>query len=320
MSRPVLSAPRGGRALAGLLAAFAVAGCGVRIDGPPPPLPSPDRDESVRQHAAVLAEQIADAAGRLGAAEPAEDDVDQVAAHARAHLDALGGVWRPPTWATTSPGAATPPGSVASSASTPDAAPSRDEVADLVSAAAEASCDGALDVEAAELATLLASVCLAQRRAAGVLGAELDALGEPDDEPAGAGLVADGFVGSADVASLARALDAAGFAHEVAAARTSGLRRAELARRAQAHRETAQLLLTAARTVGTPDDPRRAAYALSDRVPDPGEVETEVLAAWTAVLGTADAAGRGAVLVEMDTAARAAAEWGAPPDPFPGLG
>ncbi len=42
-------------------------------------------------------------------------------------------------------------------------------------------------------------------------------------------------------------------------------------------------------------------------------------AAWTAVLGTADAAGRGAVLVEMDRAARAAAEWGAPPDPFPGL-
>ncbi len=71
-------------------------------------------------------------------------------------------------------------------------------------------------------------------------------------------------VGAADLATLVESEDAAGYGYEVRAAQSEGdVRTAAVARAAQ-HRARAQGWALAAGTDGTPQDPRRVAYALPD--------------------------------------------------------
>lgn len=307
---------RGGRTLGALILAtvLGVAGCGVRLDGPPPELPSPDAAESARQGAAERAEETAVIAGAARGAGTESDELVRVEAQARAHLAALGDVWRPPAWATASEPGPTP------SVEPGGPVPSAEEVAARLRLSAVATCRDAVALEPGDLVTLLASICLAQRGTAQQLGEEVPELaGTSGSDAARAEALGAALGTSGDAVTLAGALDAAGFALEVAAARSSGDRRARLADRAHAHRDTARVLLEAAETIGSDDDPRRAAYSLEGGPPDPAEVETEVLAAWAAVVGSVPAAHRGVVLGEMATAAEAAAAWGAPTVAFPGL-
>jgi hypothetical protein len=285
---------------------LALTGCGVRLDTPPPALPSPGADETARQGAAERATAVA-ALAQEAATDAAGADVavlDRIASDARAHADALGGVWAPPDWATTAgmptptpsptsgPGETAPPVAPTSTAQPapadpsdrtgPPAAPGAADVARALAASAERTCADAVAVEPADLASLLASICLAQRRGATALGdAVPDLAGTPGAEERAAALAA----ADLDALALSRALDAAGFALEVAAARSAGATRDDLVERAEDHRTTAELLLEAAGVLSTDEDPRRAAYDLEDGRAEPADVESGVLAAWSAAFG-----------------------------------
>ena len=301
---------------------LAVSGCGVRLDSPPPPLPTAGPAEAARQAAAQRSERLAAlATSVLGGAGEGDAELERVAEQAAEHVVALGGVWVPPDWAEPT-GAGEPAGpsepTDPASAASPDP-PTAADVARALLASAESTCGDAITVDPADLATLLASICLAQDRAATSLG---EALGDPPGMPGPAereAALRAAVEAVPETSSLARSLDAAGCALEVEAARSTGPARTELADRARAHRATALLLLETAGTLGTAEDPRRAAYSLDEDASDPAAVETEVLAAWTAVVGSVPAAVRGAALAEMVTAERAAHEWGAPATTFPGL-
>lgn len=350
---------RGGRAVAigGLAAALALSGCGVRLETPPPPIPSADAAEAARQDAATRSEDLATLAGAAlatgtGAADSLADTLARVATDAKAHAGALGGVWTPPAWATTPPGADEVPAATPSQDSTPgggsvtagagtSASPSGSPAVVLgaLATASLAACGDAVVLEPADLARLLASICLAQDAAARALAAAsgLDApapgartvveraAADPtptEGPPAFPSTLARGE----DGLPLARSLDAAGYALEVAAARASGADRDALAGRAREHRAEARALVAAAGALGTPEDPRRAAYDLPEvdgATPGPAalaaDAETGVLAAWTATFGDAPVSARALVLAEMVTAAAAATGWGAPPSTFPGL-
>ncbi len=321
-----------------VVVALALSGCGLRLEGPPPPLPSPDAAETARQGAAERAVAIAGLAdaSAVGVDDPVSAALARVSADSSAHADALGGVWAPPAWASPDPEAddgaddgAPDPG--------PSAVAEPSAVLDALTASAALTCADAVVVEPADLATLLASICLAQddqaEALAGALGADAPPSAvaattspEPAEPPAQA--VAD-VPGALE---LARALDAAGYALEVAAARSAGPDRATMVDRAALHRTTAQAIIAGSGALGTADDPRRAAYDLgSAQAPDGSAavagdvaaeaagVETDVLAAWTSVFGDVAAQERPAVLAEMAAAEAVAAGWGAPSSTFPGL-
>lgn len=318
-------AARPGR-VAGAVVLGLLAGCGVRIDGPPPPVPSPSPAEMMRQAAAERAARLIALAEAAEAADERHAEVLRgVAADSRTHLAALGGLWAPPDWATAPPTDASktpePAGTTpAPWAPVPEPGPGTADVAHELAGAAEATCSDATAADDPDLVALLASICLAQRRAAGEAGAaapDLPGGQVPEDQRDEA--VTRALAGTPEAADLVRALDAAGFALEVAAARADGGLRRSLAERAEAHRAGAERLAVAAGLPGTDADPRLAAYALGDGGVDPGRVEAEVLTAWAAVVGHTAGEGREAALLEMSGAADAARTWGAPDGPLPGL-
>lgn len=302
-------------------------GCGVRIDGPPPALPSPSPAETMRQAAAERAEELIALAEAAAPLAPADEEVlERVAGDSRDHLVALGGLWEPPEWATPSPRAST--GTIAEGSPTdgrsagPSAGPVMEpaEVVRALAEAADAACADATGAEPADLAAVLASICLAQRRSVAELRGstpELPGAGQPEEEREQ--VLFSALAGVPDAADLALALDSAGFALEVAAARAEPGTRSALAARAAWHREAAELLVQATGSVGTAADPRLAAYALGGAAVDTGEVEADVLSAWSAVVGDVRGDAREAVLLEMSRADDAARSWGAPHDPLPGL-
>ncbi|WNB84908.1 hypothetical protein [Cellulomonas sp. ATA003] len=165
-----------------------VAGCGVRLETPPPAAPSPDAQESARQRASADAVALEVLAGPADAPpDPAADPLGAaraaVAADARVHLDALGGLYHPDP-ATTPPadgddtrtttgtstrtdtgtaadatGASPTPGTAA--APVPEPAPAAPEV--LASALTEAAATARADADAVAdgpLARLLASIAV----------------------------------------------------------------------------------------------------------------------------------------------------------------
>lgn len=302
-----------------------LAGCGLRLEAPPPELPSPDAAEVARQGAAARAEALADLASDTAAGLPdavVAAALDRVADDAAAHAAALGGVWSPPTWAEPTPDDSTP-----DAADVTPAIPDAGTVLDAVLNGAVLTCADAVVSADPDLAVLLASICLAQEDAGRDLAAAI-AVETPPVRPAptsdGGDSAAEalGDVGAA--LGLARALDAAGYALEVAAARTTGADREVLAARAAGHRADAQALVAAAGALGTTNDPRRAAYDLdavrsSNAAALAAAVETDVLAAWAAAFGDAPLEARAAVLDEMATAHAAGQGWGAPSSAFPGL-
>lgn len=307
------TAPAAG-ALALVTVLLALTGCSVRLDTPPDPVPTPDAAESLRAELAESTETLitlAHAAAEDTARENAGEDGNTATAElialadaSTAHLEALGGIWTPP-----------PRPEDPSPTPAPEITATPEDVLTALTEAAtgvqEALAEPLWEPEAA---TLLASIALyrdgALTRLASALGTEPPARPEPD------GHLPEQL--DATTAPLCRTLDALGYAYEVQAARSSGDLRERAATRAEQRRALAEQVAVLAGYDGTADDPRQASYAVGE---DLGETiarwQAELVPAWLALIGPAEAADRATLL----TWARAAADLAPPPanEPFPGL-
>jgi len=282
------------RLLALVLAAVALTGCGVRIDGPDPSPSAPTLDEVLRQREALRAEALAATdGGDLGT---------QVTAHAARQLEALGGVW-----------IAWPQGD----GPTPTPAPSADVVVapgaegllaaldrttpDLVAATGE--------VATPELARLFAAIATARTADAEGLAGALGAARELPALPV--------EIHSADPA-VARALDAAAWVLEAAAARSraAGEDPGPLTERASLLRGLGEFVVTANGWSGTPGDPREAWYPL-DAADDLAGLEADLARVLVAAVGAPE--GRDGLLQAARNCAALAARGGADVGPLPGL-
>lgn len=365
-ARRTRPAARAGRLLAAvtvLATGVLAAGCGVRLDTPPPTEPSPDTVEVLRSGAVddalAVAALVADVTPRV--TDPAALAVlGEAAAFAEQHVDALGGLYDSglehpaepesgagsgttetgtPGAGTTTPGTdgtASDPGTAgtgtdaagtdaagtdAAGAPAPGTATTDDVVTALVGAAERtgAAADASPD---ARLARLLASVAAsehvsAQRLAAATGSTAAAGLAEPppvDEAPGG--------VGAADLATLVESEDAAGYGYEVRAAQSEGdVRTAAVARAAQ-HRARAQGWALAAGTDGTPQDPRRVAYALPDDTDAAAlarQVESGLARTYASLVAAAAPTSRAEAVALLADAWAAAVAWGEAPVAFPGL-
>ncbi|MDF9876851.1 DUF4439 domain-containing protein [Cellulosimicrobium cellulans] len=355
-SRPRRTPRPGGRLLAAvtvLATGVLAAGCGVRLETPPPTEPSPDAVEELRAGAVDDALAVADLVADVtpGVTDPATlAALEEAAAFAEQHADALGGVYDSglddldlpagdPTSTAPAGGTDEPAddaagteedGSEADRAEadgTTDApgdgaATTDDVVVALVEAAQRtgASADAATD---AGLARLLASVATsehvsAQRLAALTGSAAADGLvtTAPPVEEAPAG------IGAADLATLVETEDAAGYAYEVRAAQSEDDARTAAVARAAEHRARGQAWALAAGTDGTAQDPRRVAYVLPDDADVAAlarQVESSLAQTYASLVAAAAPTSRAeAVALLVDSWASAVA-WGEAPVAFPGL-
>ncbi|TDE88299.1 hypothetical protein EXU48_23735 [Occultella glacieicola] len=325
-----------GRRLGVVLVAAAVllSGCGVRLDDPPPQVPSPGPGEILRQGAALeaadlqaLAESAGADAGPDGAAGDLASDLAHIAADAATHLDDLGGVWTPPPRPTATtddqPEPSDEPGDEPTGGDpTPsDPATAEDVLAALESSSADArAADPAAD---ADLATLLASISINRALWAAELRTDLGLPTGADGsaDPAAADL---GIPASlpASAAPVGRTLDALGYTQEIIAARAEGTARTGAAAAAITLREMAEDVAVATGVDGTDADPRAAAYAvdLEDLQATRTGLIAELLPGWLTAVPDADPAVR-APLIALATQA---AFLGQDPDArvatYPGLG
>lgn len=300
------------RLVALLAAAGLVGACGdLRLETPPPPTPSPDAVEQVRdataRDAVALAEAAADAAER----EPVEvaGVLVQVAEASQAHAAALGGVYEPFPGATAQPrdgghdagtGGGADDGSAAPTEAptatptvtptvTPGATPAPHAdaahvLALLEAAVARAAADADTVVDG-DLARLLGSVAVSRRLLADAL-ALASGGGEATTPPTAAPLTGPAAVpdelpaglAADDVVALVLSEDAAGMVWEVVAARSGDQARAAAAARARVHRERAEAWATTAGFAGTADDPRRSAYDLPAELTAAGATQEAVAA------------------------------------------
>ncbi|WP_175009598.1 DUF4439 domain-containing protein [Cellulosimicrobium sp. TH-20] len=360
-ARRTRPAARAGRLLAAvtvLATSVLAAGCGVRLDTPPPTEPSPDTVEVLRSGAVDdalgVAALVADVTPRV--TDPAALAVlGEAAAFADRHVDALGGVYDSglehpaepesgagsgttetgtPGAGTTTPGTdgtASDPGAAgtgtdaagtdAAGTPAPGTATTDDVVTALVGAAERtgAAADASPD---ARLARLLASVAASEHVSAQRLAAATGStVAAGPDEPPPVD-EAPGGVGAADLATLVESEDAAGYGYEVRAAQSEGdVRTAAVARAAQ-HRARAQGWALAAGTDGTPQDPRRVAYALPDDT-DPAafarHVESGLARTYASLVAAAALTSRAEAVALLADAWANAVAWGEPPVAFPGL-
>ncbi|MFC4556088.1 hypothetical protein [Georgenia faecalis] len=300
-ARPIRTATRRAAAVA---AVFLLTGCGVRVDSPPPTVPSPGPAEVARQDAATSATELAAAATAAGAAADAttREVLTRVADAARVHAEALGGVWEP--WPGSGPGATAPPEETASetASTTPPAAGAQPaDVLAALAAGAWQAWDAATSPDASTdgRAALLGAVALSRTHAATELAA---ALGEgPPDLPAGAPL--------ATVPPAARdAVDAARYAYEVVAARSSGAQREACLERARS------LATLAGRPGGTVYDVTgplaSPSPGLSPEATLAAEAELDLVTAFLAELDAAAPAERAELLAAALDAADRARAWG----------
>jgi len=322
------------------------AGCGVRLETPPPAEPSPDAVEVLRagavDDALTVAGLVADVTP--GVTDPATlATLEEVAAFAARHVDALGGVYdsglddldRPDDGSTTTAPAQgadetadDAPGTTDATTDGPTDGPgdgavtTDDVVVALVEAArrTSASADASTD---AGLARLLASVAAsehvsAQRLAALTGSAAADELvtTAPPVEEAPAG------IGAADLATLVETEDAAGYAYEVRAAQSEDDARTAAVARAAEHRARGQAWALVAGTDGTAQDPRRVAYVLpndADVAALARQVESGLAQTYASLVAMAAPASRAeAVALLVDSWASAVA-WGEAPVALPGL-
>ncbi|MFD6137392.1 DUF4439 domain-containing protein [Isoptericola sp. NPDC060257] len=127
-----------------------------------------------------------------------------------------------------------------------------------------------------------------------------------------------------DLSTLVVSEDATRYALQLRAAIGSGTTRDRLLERVAVHAQRADGWAAVAGTQATADDPRRAAYAVP-RVAEQGDkalvidLENDLATDYATLVGTT-AAGTRAVLVDLlvDSAV-ALDDWGAEPEPFPGL-
>ncbi|WP_157759615.1 DUF4439 domain-containing protein [Cellulosimicrobium cellulans] len=347
--RPRRTPRPGGRVLAAvtvLTAAVLAAGCGVRLETPPPTEPSPDAVEVLRAGAVDDALAVADLVADVtpSVTDPATlAALAEVAAFAEQHADALGGVYDSGLGDLDLPGddpaASAPaddaggeraeddPAGVQAESGATDApaagAPTTDDVVVALVEAAQrtgASADASTD---AGLARLLASVATSEhvsaRRLAALTGSTaadgLVTTAAPVEEaPAG--------VGAADLATLVESEDAAGYAFEVRAAQSEGDARTAAVARAAEHRARGQAWALAAGTDGTTQDPRRVAYVLPDDADLAAlarQVESGLAQTYASLVATAAPTSRAEPTALLVDSWASAVAWGEEPVAFPGL-
>ncbi|MDQ0423831.1 DUF4439 domain-containing protein [Cellulomonas iranensis] len=346
-SAPAPSAPRHRaraarptRAAALLLAgALVLAGCGLRLETPPPAEPTPDATEQVRARTVGDALALASAAAALsaqGVDEAVRPVLDDVAAFSTRHVEELGGVYES--------GLPDP-----SPTATPTPAPELPEdVATLLtalSADADAATRDADAVPDGALARLVGSVAVARdaltdrlAAAAGLPRPDRAPATDDDAEPAAApdasapttdapdDATSPAPDGAPEAAAVALAHDEAAWTFTVLAARSADDRRAALLAAAARHEAASDRWATAAGVAGRPTDPRRAAYALPAALDDPAvadalprTLEQAVADACAAAVATAAPGARGDALTCLREATSAATAAGAAVVPFPGM-
>lgn len=334
-----------------LLALLVLSGCGLRLEGPGPVEPVPDADEVSRQ--AMVADTLAiQAAAEQALAGTAADTPEaaaltQIIDFADLHSAALGGVY---SSGIEEDGDGTSgdqgqtslePGSVPSAeggdvaTATPTAttpATSSDVVSLLAQSAARAR--GSLATpDDGLLARVYASIAASQLDSARALAAltavdfvlpESFTTQMPSDLPLN--------LSAADVSTVVRSEDAAGYAYEVMAARLTDSARALAQARAEVHRERAQTWAELASLDGTASDPRQVAYALPATA-DGGsalaspetmaqlavDLEDTLATTYATLTGQVDAENRAAMADLLADSSAAARAWGAPLAPFPGM-
>lgn len=309
-----------------LLLGPALAGCDVRWETPPPSPLVPDATEQARQRAAEQAAELSELAGAAvtGAPEAEAAVLTRVVEVAAEHLVALGGVHDPGPSASAGPSATPTP---SGTATVPPAVTTADVLALLGESAASAREDASA-VPDGPLGRLLASVATARLLLGDALSAAaalpVDAaepLEVPAEVPTG--------VTDRDLVLLTASEDAAGFAWEVAAARSQGDARTTAAARAAQHRARAAAWAVLAGVSGTGTDPRRSAYDLPEalRVPSPAADVAAALAAledglagsYSTLVASAEPGSRDAVVDALVDAARAAAGLRGATSPVPAL-
>lgn len=310
-----------------LATVLALAGCGLRLETPPPEPLVPDAVELVRsrtvEDALALAAGATDLVAARAAAATPDDALTQVladvTAFSTAHAEQLGGVY--------DSGLPTP-------SPTPAATPTRTPVADaaalleLVATAAGTARTDADAVEDGQLARLLGSVATARASLRDRLGAATGVTPpEPvDPAPSPAASVQPGPLPPETYADLVVAEDEVGYAYEVIAAKLTGDARAAAQADAAAHRGRAETWARESGIDGTAIDPRRTAYALPGGIDDPAvaaelgrTLELRLTVAYASAVAVAPAGARLAVLEALRTADAEAVAHGAPPVAFPGL-
>ncbi|PFG19329.1 hypothetical protein ATL40_0888 [Serinibacter salmoneus] len=271
-------------------AAVLLAGCGVRLDTPPQPLPTADAAESAR--ASLVAQslataQLAEALGELTADEALADQVAQVADAALAQADLLGGQWEPPARPDTptdtgADSGAGPDGGETGEAVDADEDISPQALVDGLSRAAQDAREAIGAAPSAEVADLYTAVAVWRAWAAQVLahstGAEAPAPQQPQVVAATWRLAS-----VAGTQELIRGLDAAGFAYEYLAARAEEGSEDYL-ERARELRALASDLAVASGLAGTAQDPRSALYdtaGVAQSTPAAAAaIESDLVALW----------------------------------------
>ncbi|MBO3096109.1 DUF4439 domain-containing protein [Cellulomonas dongxiuzhuiae] len=321
--------------------ALVLAGCGVRLETPPPVEPSPDATEQVRGRTVDDALGLADAATAVvasGVDEPVRVVLDDVAAFSARHAEELGGVY--------DSGLPDPTPTPSPTTSAPVVTDVTELLDELAADAARATQDADL-VPDPDLARLVASVAVARDALADRLAAVADlprpapaadpaAAGDASGDaapsagasPADASPTDDGdpTAGSPAAAALALAHDEAAWTFTVLAARSSDATRTTMLEAAARHRTASDAWARAAGVVGRPADPRRTAYALPAGLDDPAvlaalprTLEQSVADASAGAVAQAPAGERLDAVASLRAATAAAVAWGAAPVPFPGM-
>lgn len=331
LAAPPRRRDRGLRAVVlAVVTALAVTACGIRVETPPPELPSPGPLEIARQDAAVAAAELARDAAT--AAAVTDDErlfavLERVRLDAETHVAALGGVYSAEEGAVVDPETLVDLDAARDEEDEgpPDPVDPESLVTRLVAAASadRAASDTVADAGLAQLLAVVAtSRLLAADALARRLGAERPTLGGaglPTALPAGPG--------GGDLATIVLAEDQAAFALETITARSSEDDVRTRARtNAARHRATSDAWADLADLDGPGADPRSVAYALAGSA-DSAESRTLLAARAEAALVTSYAAllalaepGHRAELAELHTlAAESARRWGEAPGALPGL-
>lgn len=302
-------------ALSGLLAALSLAGCGLRLETPPPVAPSPDTAEELRQDAAAGAATIAATVSDVTAEGTTAELLTRIGAEADAHLDALGGVWV--AWPDGPPeGAVAPAPPPTGAVPEPDAA----DVLGLLTTGAADAREGAVAAPTEDLAAVLAAVSLSRAHGAAQVAA---ATGAPAPESAAAPLTREALLVRGVDGPTLRVLDQARFAYETVAARSEGTARESAVSRA----DHLQSLVDLAVEEGAPDE-RLAVYDLPGRDEEAGlsaeqaavvDAESRLLEHWVFSLGLVGPDGRGALVDAAADSARRLVGAGGTLPALPGL-
>ena len=301
--------------LTGALAALSLAGCGLRLETPPPVAPSPDAAEELRQDAAAEAAAIAGTVSEVTAEGATAELLTRIGAEADAHLEALGGVWV--AWPDGTPeGAVAPEPAPTAAVPDPDAA----DVLELLTTGAADAREGAVVAPTDELAAVLAAVSLSRAHGAAEVAA---ATGTTAPEPTAAPLSREALLVRGVDGPTLRVLDQARFAYETVAARSEGAAREAAAARA-AH---LQSLVDLAVEEGAPDE-RLGVYDLPGADEEAGltaeqaavvDAESRLLEHWVFSLGLVSPDGRGALLDAAADSARRLVDAGGTLPALPGL-